>query len=64
MTIQQNKDRVQTTHVGSLPRPHALLDIMKRKYAGEAYDLGAFKRQLRSSVIEVVAKQVATESIS
>ncbi|MGA7004416.1 MAG: cobalamin-independent methionine synthase II family protein [Pseudolabrys sp.] len=33
---------------------------MKRKYAGEAYDLGAFKRQLRSSVIEVVAKQVAT----
>ena len=60
MTIQQNKDRVQTTHVGSLPRPHALLDIMKRKYAGEAYDLGAFKRQLRSSVIEVVAKQVAT----
>jgi len=60
MTTQQNKDRVQTTHVGSLPRPHALLDIMKRKYAGEAYDLGAFKRQLRSSVIEVVAKQVAT----
>jgi len=60
MTIQQNNDRVQTTHVGSLPRPHALLDIMKRKYAGEAYDLGAFKRQLRSSVIEVVAKQVAT----
>jgi len=60
MTIQQNKDRVQTTHVGSLPRPHALLDIMKRKYAGEAYDPGALERQLRSSVMEVVAKQVAS----
>ena len=60
MTIQQNKDRVQTTHVGSLPRPQALLDIMKRKYAGEAYDPGALERQLRSSVMEVVAKQVAS----
>ena len=60
MTIQQNKDRVQTTHVGSLPRPHALLDIMKRKYAGEAYDPGALERQLRSSVMDVVAKQVAS----
>jgi len=60
MTIQQNNDRVQTTHVGSLPRPHALLDIMKRKYAGEAYDPGALERQLRSSVMEVVAKQVAS----
>ena len=59
MTIQQNNDRVQTTHVGSLPRPHALLDIMKKKYAGEPYDQGAFDALLRSSVMEAVAKQVA-----
>jgi len=33
MTLQQNTDRIQTTHIGSLPRPHALLDLMKAKYS-------------------------------
>src|SRR6266481_321613 len=43
MSIQQNIDRIQTTHIGSLPRPHALLD---------AYDA-----MLKRSVAEVVRKQ-------
>src|SRR5215475_8102873 len=60
MTIQQNKGRIQTTHVGSLPRPHALLDIMKRKYAGEKFDSEALAKQLRSSVMDVVARQAAS----
>ena len=60
MTIQQNNGQIQTTHVGSLPRPHALLDIMKRKYAGQAYDSEALEAQLRSSVMEVVGRQVAS----
>jgi 5-methyltetrahydropteroyltriglutamate--homocysteine methyltransferase len=38
VTLQQNEDRMQTTHIGSLPRPHALLGILKRKYRGENYD--------------------------
>ena len=59
MTLQQNKDRVQTTHVGSLPRPHALLDMMKQKYAGEPFDAQAYDALLRSSVMEAVAKQAA-----
>ena len=37
MTIQQNTDRIQTTHIGSLPRPHALLDMMKAKYSGNSF---------------------------
>ena len=60
MTIQQNKGRIQTTHVGSLPRPHALLDIMKRKYAGEKFDSEALAKQLRSSVMDVVARQASS----
>lgn len=60
MTIQQNNGQIQTTHVGSLPRPHALLDIMKRKYAGQAYDSEALEAQLRSSVMEVVGRQAAS----
>ena len=38
VTIQQNTDRIQTTHIGSLPRPHAVLDLMKAKLGGEPYD--------------------------
>ncbi len=33
MTIQQNTNRIQTTHIGSLPRPHKLLDILKKKFS-------------------------------
>jgi 5-methyltetrahydropteroyltriglutamate--homocysteine methyltransferase len=57
MTLQQNKDRIQTTHIGSLPRPHKLLDIMKKKLSGEPYDDGAFESILRQSVMETVKKQ-------
>ena len=59
MTIQQNSRRIQTTHIGSLPRPHALLDVMKRKYAGETIDTAAFEKTLRQFVIDCVVRQVA-----
>ena len=38
MTGQQNTDRILTTHVGSLPRPHDLLDMMKARLAGLSRD--------------------------
>ena len=59
MTIQQNTDRIRTTHVGSLPRPPRLLDAMKAKYAGQPYDEAAFREALRDAVAESVRKQVA-----
>ena len=37
MSLQQNTDRILTTHVGSLPRPSALLDLMKAKYGGQPF---------------------------
>jgi 5-methyltetrahydropteroyltriglutamate--homocysteine methyltransferase len=58
MALQQNTDRIQTTHIGSLPRPHRLLDAMKAKYSGQAYDAPAFQQALRSAVADVVRKQV------
>lgn len=59
MTLQQNSHKIQTTHIGSLPRPHALLDIMKKKYAGEAIDEAKYEKVLRQSIVDCVAKQVA-----
>lgn len=58
MALQQNSGRIQNTHIGSLPRPHRLLDVMKAKYAGQPYDEAAFQNELKSSVAEVVRKQV------
>jgi 5-methyltetrahydropteroyltriglutamate--homocysteine methyltransferase len=58
MMVQQNTDRIQTTHIGSLPRPHRLLDIMKAKYSGQPYDEKAFALALRAAVADVVREQV------
>lgn len=57
MSIQQNTDRIQTTHIGSLPRPHKLLDIMKRKFGGEPFDQSEFDATLRQAVMESIKKQ-------
>src|SRR3984893_12425203 len=58
MGIQQNNDRIQTTHIGSLPRPHDLLDIMKAKFAKQPYDDKAYQAKLTQAVADCVRKQV------
>jgi 5-methyltetrahydropteroyltriglutamate--homocysteine methyltransferase len=50
--------RILTTHVGSLPRPHDLLDMMKARLGGEAYDEAAYDARVRKAVFETVARQV------
>src|SRR5690242_17726943 len=57
MTIQQNTNRIQTTHIGSLPRPHKLLDILKKKFSGETIDEKEFDAILAKSVMDSVRKQ-------
>src|SRR5580700_9567824 len=57
MTLQQNTDRIQTTHIGSLPRPHGLLDLMKAKYAGQPYDQTTYAAMLAKSVADTVRRQ-------
>jgi len=59
MTLQQNTDRIQTTHIGSLPRPHHLLDLLKAKFSGGPFDERAFNAVLRQATIDVVRNQVA-----
>jgi 5-methyltetrahydropteroyltriglutamate--homocysteine methyltransferase len=57
VTIQQNPDRIQTTHIGSLPRPHDLLDLMKAKYGGKPYDQKAYDGMIAKAVADIVRKQ-------
>jgi len=58
MALQQNTDHIQTTHIGSLPRPHNLLDLLKAKYSGQPYDESKLNSVLAREVAECVRKQV------
>ena len=60
MTGQQNTDRIMTTHVGSLPRPHDLLDMMKARLAGGDHDEAAYQARVRAAVAECVRRQAET----
>jgi 5-methyltetrahydropteroyltriglutamate--homocysteine methyltransferase len=51
--------RILTTHVGSLPRPHDLLDMMKASIAGRAVDEAAYRTRIRDAVAACVRKQAA-----
>jgi len=57
---QQTPGRILTTHVGSLPRPKDLLDMMKVKLSGQPYDEAAYKDRVRTAVADMVRKQVET----
>jgi 5-methyltetrahydropteroyltriglutamate--homocysteine methyltransferase len=58
MAVQQNINHIQTTHIGSLPRPHDLLDLLKAKYTGQHFDPIALETKIKSSVAESVRRQV------
>jgi len=45
--------RIPTTHVGSLARPHDLLDMMKNNLSGEIYE-----KRVRDAVAECVRMQI------
>src|SRR5258706_10878499 len=56
--MKRSEQRILTTHVGSLARPHPLLDTMKEKENGRPYDEKLFDRQVTEAVSDVVRKQV------
>jgi len=58
--MKLSRDRILTTHVGSLPRSGALTEVLLKKERGEAYETGELDRVVREAVLEIVARQVAT----
>lgn len=57
--MKTSTDRILTTHVGSMPRPQAVVDQLFAQDQGRAYDQAEFDRVMRQAVREVAAKQVA-----
>ena len=53
-------DRILTTHVGSLPRSAAVVELLLKRENGEPYDADAFWKTMADAVDALVARQVAT----
>ena len=58
MAIQRNTDRIRTSHIGSLPRPRGVLDLLKARSEGQPVDGAAFERELTKGCEEIVQRQV------
>ena len=56
--MKRSEHRILTTHVGSLPRPPALRDLLVRQDRGEAVDSGALAREAEAAVRYVISKQL------
>jgi 5-methyltetrahydropteroyltriglutamate--homocysteine methyltransferase len=52
-----SRDRILTTHVGSLPRNEALSDRLMAREEGKAYDAALFDAEMSKAVRHVVARQ-------
>jgi 5-methyltetrahydropteroyltriglutamate--homocysteine methyltransferase len=55
--MRNSRDRILTTHVGSLPRPPALLNLLRAKAAGQLQDERALIDEIESAVEAVVKRQ-------
>ena len=56
--MKASTERILTTHVGSLPRPKPLLDLMRNMLDGRGDELD-FADSLRDAVVDAVRQQVA-----
>src|SRR5215469_3224232 len=59
-------ERILTTHVGSLPRPQDVVDLLFAEDRGEPFDHARFEAVMRRGVLDVVRKQaeVGLDSVS
>src|SRR5262249_20398801 len=63
--MRTSVNRILTTHVGSLPRPPELKQLLVCKDQGEPYDKAELDRQTRQAVMNIVGRQaeVGTEIV-
>ena len=56
--MKTSSERILTTHVGSLPRPEALLALLEAQDQGREYDPGELRSEKRRAVADIVKRQV------
>ena len=57
--MRTSTERILTTHVGSLPRPQDVVDLLFAQDRGESVDAARFEAVVTRAVDDVVQKQVA-----
>ena len=57
--MQRSTERILSTHVGSLARPHDLLEVMREKEHDRPYDPARFAGLVSEAVLDVVRRQAA-----
>lgn len=57
--MRRSRDRILTTHTGSLPRPADLDQLIASREAGQEVDASAFAQRVEAAVTDVVASQLA-----
>ncbi len=55
--MRLSTDRILTTHVGSLPRPQDVVDLLFAQDRGEQYDAAKFDATMRRAVADIVSRQ-------
>jgi len=58
--MKTSQDRILTTHVGSLPRPPELRELLVRKDQSQPYDKAELDRLTRQAVLDIVRRQAQT----
>jgi 5-methyltetrahydropteroyltriglutamate--homocysteine methyltransferase len=58
--MKLSTSRLLTTHVGSLPRPQEVVDLLFAQDRGEAYKPETFDKVMEGSVADIVRQQVGT----
>ena len=56
--MRRSETRILTTHVGSLPRPPALRDLLVRQDRGEAVEAAALEREVAAALARVITGQL------
>ena len=55
--MKLSTDRILTTHVGSLPRPQEVVDLLFAQDRGDDFDEGKFNETMRRAVADAVNRQ-------
>jgi 5-methyltetrahydropteroyltriglutamate--homocysteine methyltransferase len=57
--MRRSRDRILTTHTGSLPRPTDLDQLIAERKSGADVDQAAFDKRVEEAVADIVASQLA-----
>ena len=55
--MRDSRDRIITSHAGSLPRPDALIAANQARRSGSDVSEAQFQQQLQAAVVDVVRRQ-------